>query len=113
MADKPGQPQRDGCHREPLQNLPARGGFDLESREGVLASTANTSRTVSSSSTPTKSSGFVALSAHVTCPGEHNHDPILRAARTMLAERFGIRHTTIQIDRDPACEGTDHPPFRS
>ena len=59
----------------------------------------------------TITSGFVALSAHVTCPGEHNHDPLLRAARTMLAERFGIRHTTIQIDRDPSCGGTDHPPF--
>lgn len=57
----------------------------------------------------TITSGFVALSAHVTCPGEHNHDALLRAARTMLADRFGIRHTTIQIDRDPSCEGTDHP----
>ena len=27
----------------------------------------------------------------------------------MLAERFGIRHTTIQIDRDSSCEGADHP----
>ena len=59
----------------------------------------------------TITSGFVALSAHVTCPGEHNHDPLLRAARAMLAERFGIRHTTIQIDRDPSCEGTNHPSF--
>lgn len=59
----------------------------------------------------TITSGFVALSAHVTCPGHHDHDSVLRAARTMLAERFHIRHTTIQIDRDPSCEGTDHPPF--
>ena len=57
----------------------------------------------------TITSGFVALSAHVTCPGDHNHDALLRGARTMLAERFGIRHTTIQIDRDPSCEGTSHP----
>ncbi len=61
----------------------------------------------------TITSGFVALSAHVTCPGDHNHDSLLRDARTMLAESFGIRHTTIQIDRDPVCEGTDHPPFAS
>ncbi len=58
-------------------------------------------------------SGFVALSAHVTCPGDHNHDSLLRTAQTMLAEKFGVRHTTIQIDRDAACEGTDHPPFAS
>jgi cobalt-zinc-cadmium efflux system protein len=61
----------------------------------------------------TITSGFVALSAHVTCPGGNNHDSLLRAARTMLAERFRIRHTTIQVDRDPACEATDHSPFAS
>jgi len=60
----------------------------------------------------TITSGFVALSAHVTCLGA-NHDALLRDARAMLAQRFGIRHTTIQIDRDPSCEGTDHPPFAS
>ena len=59
----------------------------------------------------TITSGFVALSAHVTCPGDHNHDSLLSQAQRMLAERFGIRHTTIQIDRDSACEGTSHPPF--
>ena len=41
----------------------------------------------------------------------HNHDRLLRAARTMPAERFGIRHTTIQIDPDVSCEGADHPPL--
>jgi cobalt-zinc-cadmium efflux system protein len=61
----------------------------------------------------TITSGFVALSAHVTCPGEHSHDSLLDAARAMLAERFGIRHSTIQVDRDLSCEGADHPPFGS
>jgi cobalt-zinc-cadmium efflux system protein len=61
----------------------------------------------------TITSGFVALSAHVTCPGSRNHDALLLAARTMLADRFGIRHTTIQVDRDESCEGTHHPPFAS
>jgi len=61
----------------------------------------------------TISSGFVAMSAHVTCPGDHGHDLLLRDARSMLAERFGIRHSTIQIDRDPGCEGADHPPIGS
>ena len=59
----------------------------------------------------TITSGFVALSAHVTCPGDHAHDAILGTARAMLVERFGIRHTTIQIDRDRPCDGADHPPF--
>ena len=59
----------------------------------------------------TITSGFVALSAHVTCPGDHNHDSLLRDAQSVLAKRFGIRHTTIQVDRDPTCEGTNHPPF--
>ena len=59
----------------------------------------------------TITSGFVALSAHVTCPGDHAHDALLGAARAMLAQRFSIRHTTIQIDRDLSCEGAGHPPF--
>jgi cobalt-zinc-cadmium efflux system protein len=59
----------------------------------------------------TITSGFVALSAHVTCPGDYNHDSLIRDARTMLAGRFRIQHTTIQIDRDPACEGANHSPL--
>jgi len=58
----------------------------------------------------TITSGFVAMSAHVTCPGDQDHDALLRSAGAMLADRFGIRHTTIQIDRDPSCEQADHPP---
>ena len=61
----------------------------------------------------TITSGFVALSAHLTCPEDHNHDSLLRDAQSMLAKRFGIRHTTIQVDRDPTCEGTNHPHFAS
>lgn len=37
-------------------------------------------------------------------PGDHNHDSLLSQAQRMLAERFGIRHTTI-IDRDSGLEG--------
>ena len=59
----------------------------------------------------TITSGFVALSAHITCPGDHNHDSMLSEAQHMLAERFGIGHTTIQIDRDSSCEGTNHTPL--
>jgi cobalt-zinc-cadmium efflux system protein len=57
----------------------------------------------------TITSGFVAMSAHLTCRGDHDHEALLDSARTMLAERFGIRHATIQVDRDPSCEGTTHP----
>ena len=53
----------------------------------------------------TITSGFVALSAHVTSPDVAHHRAVLAASRSVLQERFGIRHTTIQIDRDPECEG--------
>ena len=58
----------------------------------------------------TITSGFVALSAHVTCPGVDNHAALLREAQTMLAQRFGIRHSTIQIDVDASCGATPHQP---
>jgi cobalt-zinc-cadmium efflux system protein len=57
----------------------------------------------------TITSGFVALSAHVICPGSEHHEELLRGAHAMLAKRFGIQHTTIQIDVDPSCAGTHHP----
>lgn len=56
----------------------------------------------------TVTSGFVALSAHVTCDDDQQRDALLQAAITMLAERFGIRHSTIQIDRDPDCTAAEH-----
>jgi len=57
----------------------------------------------------TITSGFVALSAHVTSPEAEHHQIVLAASRSVLQERFGIRHTTIQIDHDPECEGgLDH-----
>jgi cobalt-zinc-cadmium efflux system protein len=54
-------------------------------------------------------SGFVALSAHLTCVDAGEHDAVLRSAQALLGDRFGIRHTTIQLDRDRSCEGTAHP----
>jgi len=56
----------------------------------------------------TITSGFVALSAHLTCADPARHDVVLRSAQHVLAERFGIRHTTIQLDRDPSCESAAH-----
>lgn len=56
----------------------------------------------------TITSGFVALSAHVTCADAGKRDDVLQSAQRILAERFGIRHSTIQIDRDPSCDGVAH-----
>ena len=53
----------------------------------------------------TITSGFVALSAHVTSPDPAHHQSVLTDTQTVLTERFGIRHTTIQIDREPECAG--------
>jgi cobalt-zinc-cadmium efflux system protein len=56
----------------------------------------------------TITSGFVALSAHVTCREPAQRDTVLQAAQQVLADRFNIRHTTIQIDRDAECHRTTH-----
>lgn len=56
----------------------------------------------------TITSGFVAMSAHLTCSDREHDEAILRDAGAMLASEFGIRHTTLQIDREGACEGAGH-----
>lgn len=53
----------------------------------------------------TITSGFVALSAHVTSRDESKHQAVLTAARAVMRERFDIRHTTIQVDLGPECDG--------
>lgn len=40
------------------------------------------------------------LSAHLVCPNLENHDDILRKIRAGLHDRFDIRHSTLQIERD-------------
>ena len=60
----------------------------------------------------TISSGFVTLSAHLTCLDPAKRDDVLQAAQHVLASRFHIRHTTIQLDRDPSCESAAHPVSR-
>jgi cobalt-zinc-cadmium efflux system protein len=56
----------------------------------------------------TITSGFVALSAHVTCAEPEKRDEVLESAQRVLAERFGIQHSTIQVDRDPSCDSAAH-----
>ncbi len=42
-----------------------------------------------------------ALTAHLVAPGSGSTDALLKSALAMLHERFGITHSTIQIEREP------------
>ena len=42
-----------------------------------------------------------ALTAHLFAPGATSQDGLLRSALAMLDHRFGITHSTIQIEREP------------
>jgi cobalt-zinc-cadmium efflux system protein len=44
------------------------------------------------------SSGFPALSAHVLVGSAEDCHAARRALETMLAQRFGLTHTTLQVD---------------
>jgi cobalt-zinc-cadmium efflux system protein len=48
----------------------------------------------------TITSDLVALSVHVVARHGADHDRILHDAQQLLHSRFGITHTTVQIDRD-------------
>lgn len=48
------------------------------------------------------SSGFPSLSAHVLVGAGQDCHGIRRASEQMLTERFGITHTTLQVDHDHA-----------
>jgi cobalt-zinc-cadmium efflux system protein len=47
-------------------------------------------------------SGFPALSAHVTVQSHADCHELRRELERMLAERFDLRHTTLQVDHEPA-----------
>jgi cobalt-zinc-cadmium efflux system protein len=53
-------------------------------------------------------SGFVALSAHLVVEDESIDEDVLRSSEQLLTSRFGIRHTTIQIDRTVNCSQANH-----
>jgi cobalt-zinc-cadmium efflux system protein len=40
-----------------------------------------------------------ALTAHLVAPGDGSTDSLLQSARTMLHDRFGIEHCTLQVER--------------
>jgi len=48
----------------------------------------------------TITSGFAALSAHVVARADADSDRLLHELEALLQERFGLMHTTIQIDRE-------------
>jgi cobalt-zinc-cadmium efflux system protein len=46
--------------------------------------------------------GFTALSAHVLVAGDVDCHAARRALARLLAERFAIAHTTLQVDHEPS-----------
>jgi cobalt-zinc-cadmium efflux system protein len=51
----------------------------------------------------TLTSGRYQLSAHLVICGDNEPHAIIDAAQTRLRERFGIGHTTVQVDREVEC----------
>jgi len=47
-------------------------------------------------------SGFPALSAHVVVRAGDDCHQLRRALQTLVEQRFGVRHTTLQVDHDAA-----------
>ncbi len=58
----------------------------------------------------TVTSGFPALSAHVLVEEGADCHAVRRRLETLLAERFGLRHTTLQVDHEPRSELMDIQP---
>ena len=54
------------------------------------------------------SSGIISLSAHVRIDEDSDSDAVLDRITSVLGERFGIQHTTIQIERAPRREHPYH-----
>lgn len=50
------------------------------------------------------SSGMDSLSCHLVCGGPRRGDAVLREARALLADNFGIHHATIQVEDSPCSE---------
>lgn len=51
----------------------------------------------------TITSGFESLSVHVQVVGRQRED-VLRDVRTVSKDRFGIKHSTVQVEEGDACE---------
>lgn len=55
------------------------------------------------------SSNETALTAHLVAPRVRHDDDFLEAIARDLDERFGVRHTTIQVERSRECAACDLP----
>ena len=53
-------------------------------------------------------SGFTALSAHLVVPDGADGPEVLRRSAACLADRFGIRHSTLQLDVGGPCAQAHH-----
>jgi cobalt-zinc-cadmium efflux system protein len=53
-------------------------------------------------------SGFVSLSAHIVVHDGADEGAALKSSERVLVERFGIRHSTIQIETCDTCDQTHH-----
>lgn len=51
------------------------------------------------------STSEVSLTVHLVVPDESGHDRVLAAASEDLRSRFGVAHTTIQLENAEACRG--------
>jgi cobalt-zinc-cadmium efflux system protein len=52
--------------------------------------------------------GEIALTAHLVRPDDQDHDAFLDATSHELDHRFGINHSTLQIERSTGCEHDLH-----
>ena len=50
----------------------------------------------------------VALEAHVVTAGAGGHEPVKRALKALLRERFGVSHATLEFESGAArCDGPE------
>jgi len=89
-----------------MEGVPA--GIDLEQVRATLNGVSGV-RDVHDLHVWSITSGFVALSAHLVIDDAAGASAALEAAQACLAERFGIHHTTLQIDVGASCRRVDHP----
>ena len=73
-------------------------GIDVDLVEGALAQLEGV-ETVHDLHVWPLSTTETALTAHLVAPDAASTDQLLQAARTMLHDRFGIEHCTLQIER--------------
>jgi cobalt-zinc-cadmium efflux system protein len=59
------------------------------------------------------SSGFPALSAHVLVDPRHDCHRVREVLQALLAERFAITHTTLQVDHRTDVIAAPHIPLRT